>query len=104
MGRRSDKQVGALVHMHRRKVTGLGIILDRISKKDTVKLPESNEYGKPFRGGVWGWEARSDKGNSTFVLVQWFRKPSEYSDESCRHASAKAWYPISFLKVVSRGA
>jgi len=103
MGRRSDKQVGALVQMHRRKVMGLGIILDRISKQDTVKLPDLSHYGRPFRGGDWGWEARGDAGNSTFVLVQWFRKPSEYSEGAYSHTPMKSWYPISYLKVVSKG-
>ena len=103
MARRSTKQVGALVQMHRRKVKGLGIILDRISKKDEVALPHMDLYQQNFRGGAWNWECRNANPSSTFVMVQWFQKPSEYSDQpmSGKWATDKAWYPISYLKVVS---
>jgi len=104
MGRKSMKQVGALVEMHRRKVKGLGIILDRVSKADTVALPDkTHRYNETFRGGAWNWECRNADPSSTFVMVQWFSKPSEYSDEPMKGqwAPEKAWYPISYLKVVS---
>ena len=103
MGRKSDKQVGALVECHRRKVKGLGIIIDRISKQDTVPLPDDcSAYGQKFRGCIWGWEARNCKGNETFVLVQWFKKPSEYSDTPHKHQAERVWLPIAYLKVVSK--
>lgn len=103
MGRRSEKQVGALVECHRRKVKGLGIILDRISKKDDVPLPaDLSAYGQKFRGGRWGWEARNSQGNETFVLVQWFKKPSEYSDSPHKHQAERVWLPIAYLRVVSK--
>jgi len=102
MGRRSEKQIGALVHMHRRKEPGLGIIIDRISKADDVALPENVNMPSEFRGGTWVWEARNASPASTFVLVQWFKKPSEYSDETFSRIANKAWYPISYLKVISK--
>ena len=105
MGRKSTKQVGALVECHRRKVKGLGIILDRVSKQDTVALPDSDSYdhyNRQFRGGQWGWECRNAKPSDTFVLVQWFKKPSEYSDVPSRYAKEKIWMPIAYLRVVSK--
>jgi hypothetical protein len=91
--------------MHRRKVKGLGIILDRISKQDTVALPAPDDYeayNKTWRGGAWGWECRNAKGSETFVLVQWFKKPSEYSDAPHHAQATKLWLPIAYLRVVSK--
>ena len=103
MGRRSDKQIGALVECHRRKVKGLGIIIDRISKQDTVPLPsEFAAHGRQFRGGTWGWEVRNCKGSETFVLVQWFKKPSEYSAAPQKSQAERVWLPITYLRVVSK--
>jgi len=103
MGRRSSKQVGALVECHRRKVKGLGIILDRIAKQDTVQLPDDGAgYNKKFRGGTWGWECRNANPSETFVLVQWFKKPSEYSDAPHYRQPQKVWMPIAYLRVVSK--
>jgi hypothetical protein len=105
VGRKSTKQVGALVECHRRKVRGLGIILDKVGKSDTVALPvtEPHNYAtRQFRGGQWGWECRSAKPTETFVLVEWFKKPSEYSDDSYSHGARKIWLPIAYLRVVSK--
>ena len=103
MGRKSTKQVGALVECHRRKVKGLGIILDRVAKQDTVQLPDDGVgYNTVWRGGVWGWECRNANPSDTFVLIQWFKKPSEYSDVPNHHRKAKIWMPANYLRVVSK--
>mgnify|MGYP001587189829 CR=1 FL=1 len=105
MGRKSTKQVGALVECYRRKVKGLGIILDRISKQDIRALPDSSEHNfasRHFCGGNWGWECRSAKPTDTFVLVQWFKKPSEYSDAPYVQGAKKSWLPAAYVRVVSK--
>jgi len=118
MARKSTKQIGALAHMHRRKVSGFGIIIDRIDKNCTEPLPAGiihsdlgfGEVQAPgqlqgcntdFRGGAWHWEAAQSNQNENFILVMWFRKPGEYTDSEWKHGRQKKWYPDSYVKVLS---
>ena len=101
-GRKSTKQVGALVGMRQRRVQGQGIILERI---EDVPYDGHEDYPlimeKMNRSGYAGWGVK-DSEHHNFVLVQWFSPPSDYSME--RSHFTKQWYPDKWVKVVSPAA
>jgi len=98
-GRRSTKQVGALVSMRQRRVQGQGIILERV---EDVPYDGHKDYhsiiNKMKNSGYVGFGVHHSE-HHNFVLVQWFSPPSDYSMEKSHFT--KQWYPDKWVKVVS---
>ena len=98
-GRKSTKQVGALVSMRQRRTKGQGIILERVEDvpyNGHEDFPIIMEHMKT--SGYVGHGVQCSE-HHNFVLVQWFSPPSDYSME--RSHFTKQWYPDKWLKVVS---
>ena len=98
-GRRSTKQVGAMVEMAQRRTKGQGIILERVED-----VPYSGHEDYPTilnhmkaNGTVGHGVIESEHHN--FVLVQWFAKPSDYTMERSHYT--RQWYPDKWVKVIS---
>ncbi len=100
-GRKSTKQVGALVKMGKRKVPGLGMIIKRV---EDVPHDGHEDYPNIIKSmhndGLVGWGVQGSK-HHNFVLVQWFEAPSEYSSEAVTRTKSKQWYPDKWVTVVS---
>ena len=101
-GRKSTKQVGALVTMRQRRIQGQGIILERV---EDVPYDGHTDYHsiivKMKQAGYVGYGVL-DSEHHNFVLVQWVSPPSDYSMEKSHFT--KQWYPDKWLKVVSPAA
>lgn len=95
MPRRSAKQVGALVELGRRRIKGLGLI---IKMSDTPTRGLSKEEKETFDPPL-DWEATNSY--ERVALVKWITRPSDYTMLSVYKQTA--WYPLSWLKVVSKG-
>lgn len=98
-GRRTTKQVGALVSMSHRRNKGQGIILERV---EDVPHSGHDTYGgimtRMKEMGHVGWGVHESE-HHNFVLVQWFDRPSEYDMEKSWYA--RQWYPDKWVKVIS---
>lgn len=98
-GRKSGKQVGALVKMSNRKVEGLGMIIRRTEDVPHDGHPTYNNIIEEMKQhGIVGWGVIGST-HHNFVLVQWFEAPSEYTSHSIK--VQKQWYPDKWVKVVS---
>ena len=101
-GRKSQKQVGALVRMPRRNVEGLGIIISRMEDVTWSKMSmlERNIVLENMRNkGEVGWGVLDSDSHKNFVLVKWFSAPSDYTTHATR--TEKQWYPDKWVSVVS---
>lgn len=98
-GRKSTKQVGALVSMSQRRTKGQGIILERL---EDVPHSGHDTYGgimtRMKQMGHVGWGVYESE-HHNFVLVQWFDRPSEYNSEKSWYT--RQWYPDKWVKVIS---
>lgn len=103
-GRKSTKQVGALVSMRQRRIPGQGIILERVEDVPFQGHEGFNEtVADMSKQGYVGWGIKSsDHNHHNFVLVQWFSPPSEYTMEESYYS--KEWYPDKWVKVISPAA
>ena len=95
MPRKSSKKIGALVMLGRRRTPGLGLIL-KVSEFPTRGM--SDDEKKELFDPPLDWEAQHSYEN--VALVKWITKPSDYSMLSVFKETA--WYPLSWLKVVSK--
>ncbi len=95
MPRKSTKQVGALVELGRRRVKGLGLVL-KVSNAPTrgMNKEEKEAFDPPL-----DWEATHSY--ERVALVKWITRPSDYTMLSVYKETA--WYPLSWLRVVSKG-
>ena len=95
MARTSNKKVWALVKLGRRRTPGLGLII-KVSDCPTRQLTEEEKadmFDPPL-----DWEATNSY--EKVALVKWITKPSDYTMLSVFKETA--WYPLSWLKVVSK--
>ena len=110
MGRKSTKQVGALVELYRIKNKGFGIVLDVVDSTQVSeiydpkwtelyrqdKVPEKtrqlfqcyNYYDKWPQGHV-----------RKYMYVKWMKRPSEW--ETNEILKEHDWYPADLLRAVS---
>lgn len=101
-GRRTEKQIGALVKMANRKIPGFGIILNRVELENryTWETSEANRVMRELKTqGIVHWGIAGNKEHRNLVLIEWFEPPSEYSDYAVR--SGRQWYPDKWVRVVS---
>ena len=94
MPRQTSKQVGALVELGRRRIKGLGMIV-KIGPPTRPLTPEEKEEFHP----PLDWEALHSY--EKVALVKWITRPSDYTMLSVYKETA--WYPLSWLRVVSKG-
>jgi len=94
-GRRSKKQIGALIKMANRKVPGFGIILDRVELKER----DSETIRKIKKKGPIHWGVAGNDRHKNLILIEWFEPPSEYNDVGVK--TVRQWYPDKWVKVVS---
>lgn len=95
MPRTTAKKVGALVKLGRRRVPGLGLIL-KVSDGPTRQL--TAEEKEAMFDPPLNWEATNSY--EKVALVKWIARPSDYTMLSVY--TETQWYPLSWLKVVSK--
>lgn len=94
-GRRSTKQIGALIKMANRKVAGLGIILDRVELENR----DDETIRKIKKKGPIHWGVAGNADHKNLILIEWFEPPSEYGSYPTK--TPRQWYPDKWVKVVS---
>ena len=101
-GRKSTKQVGALVSMSQRRVKGQGIILERVEDVPYSGHQDYHEIVHKMKKTGFVGHGVVESEHHNFVLVQWFSQPSDYSMDKSYYK--KQWYPDKWVKVISPAA
>ena len=92
MGRRTQKNVGVLVRMGRRRISGLGLIIKK-TEKPPARMT-ADEWKEKLGSS---YITRSEE---ICALVHWIKRPSEWEMESTY--SDRTWVPLSWLRIVKK--